>query len=269
MARYEHVALVHASKQVVWQWWTDVEKWPKWDTDLIESALLGECAVGTQGRMKVADDALVSFAISEVIPEERFVIQIALFGATLSYTHAMVEEDGMLKITHGADITGIFSVIWRLMLKKKIVKTLTPALDTLAAQVTAETERLALVAAQTPPPSPDAENAEVTESAPAEKTTEAPVEAAAPSEEKKEEEKPTGGDPVENALRAQDIHTQIEMAAQAPVPAAVDQEPTATPGGQAASPSETQDSIEEEHTAMVPVSEVITKKETKRPKKDS
>ncbi len=295
MWRFEHVVVVPASKQVVWQWWTDVEKWPQWDTDLIESALLGEFAVGTQGRMKVADDALVSFTISEVIPEERFVAHIALFGATLSYTYAMAsEEDGSLKITHGAELSGLFSFVWRMLLKSKIQKTLTLALDEFARQVTTETARVAALAPQTPSTVAEtlAEGSEVLaegqEAAPAaelkvqESKIDSPVAgidaSANASDGVAKEGLPTEalatvGDPIENELRAKDIHTQIEVAAQAPISATMAENlekpvPVAEePAPAVASSSES--TFEAGHTAVIPVSPVVTKKETKRPKKDS
>lgn len=264
MWRFEHVALVPASKQVVWQWWTDVERWPQWDTDLIESAISGEVAVGTKGRMKVADDALISFTISEVVPEERFVIKVALFGAALSYTHSMVgEEDGTLKIVHGAEISGILGFVWRLLLKAKIQKTLTLALDEFARQVAVETARLAALNPQVVPAAP------VEGAAPA---AEAGSEETSPTEEQKATV-PTGGDPVENELRSQDMRTQIEVAAQAPIvtPTAEQQIPVAD-AAVAEEPADASGAVKPEaaageHTAVVPVSPVITKKETKRPKK--
>jgi len=265
MWQFEHSVVVHASKQVVWQWWTDVEKWPQWDTDLIESAVLGEFAVGTQGRMKVADDALVSFVISEVIPEERFSIKIALFGATLSYTYAMTtEEDGSLKIVHGAHLSGLFGFIWRMLLKSKIQKTLTLALDEFARQVVAETTRIAALSPQLAPTTQAAEPGEVSadKAAPAQESKEVSVSAGTPQI----------GDPVENELREKGVRAQIEVAAQAPIvtaPASEGVEPpvSAEKVVEAATPQEVSDNAE--HTAVVPVSPVITKKETKRPKKDS
>ena len=265
MWSYEKVAVASVSRPIVWEWWTNVEKWPQWDVDLSESALLGEVAVGTQGKMKVADDALISFVVTEVIPEERFVIKVSLFGASLFYIHSMTEEDGQLRITHGAQIRGIFGFFWRLLLHKKIEKTLLPALEALAAQVVAESARRAEIAAATAAATPAEQPA-----------GESAVSTAVPTEEPKKEEalKPEealaaaaeavvaagGGDPVENEMRAQDIHTQIEAAAQAPD--VIITPPPVVPEEVGAAPEAAAD----EHTAVVAVSPVITKKETKRTK---
>jgi len=265
MWSYEKVAVTSVSRSIIWEWWTNVEKWPQWDVDLSESALLGEVAVGTQGKMKVADDALISFVVTEVIPEERFVIKVSLFGASLFYIHSMTEEDGQLRITHGAQICGIFGFFWRLLLHKKIEKTLLPALEALAAQVVAESARRAEIAAATAAATPAEQPA-----------GESAVSTAVPTEELKKEEalKPEealaataeavvaagGGDPVENEMRAQDIHTQIEAAAQAPD--VIITPPPVVPEEVGAAPEAAAD----EHTAVVAVSPVITKKETKRTK---
>lgn len=243
MWSYEKGATAQVSRAIVWEWWTNVEKWPQWDTDLSESALLGELAVGVQGKMKVADDALISFTVTEVIPEERLVIKVSLFGATLFYTHTMTEEDGQLRIVHGASIRGLFGFFWRLLLRKKIEKTLLPALEALVAQVVAESARRAEIAAAAAPV-PESVADAAADAGPA--VSQLPV-TGAESEQKEpvKTEAVVGGDPLENELRAKDIHTQIEMAAQAP-----ENVPTVPEGDQ--------------HTAVIPVSPVITKKETKR-----
>lgn len=261
MWRYEKVALVKASRAVVWEAWANVEKWPQWDTDLSEAALLGELAVGTQGKMKVADDALITFVVAEVIPEERLVIKIAFFGATLAYSYEMLEEDGQLRITHGATISGIFGFFWRLFLKKKIEKTLPPALDAFVAEVAAESARREEIAAAAAPVSEDAPIASGDESKSAEQAP--PVVG-----------KPAGGDAVENELRAKDIHTQIEVAAHAAEPSvatvASGQESVAAVAEEkeAVAQENLEDAVatEQDHTAVVAVSGVITKKETKRSK---
>lgn len=215
MWKYERIVAVQASKQIVWQGWVDVEKWPQWDTDLSESAILGELAVGTHGRMKVADDALVQFVVSEVIPEERLAIQISLFGATLTYTYALTEDEAGLKIIHGATISGIFGFVWRMMLKSKISKILDAAQDSFALHVAEEAARQEAEAARV-------KQAAAAEESPIKAPETASLEAAgvgAPAEAVQDPKVAAPvGDAVENELRKKDIHTQIEVAAQAVVP---------------------------------------------------
>ena len=257
MWSYEKVAVAQVSRAIVWEWWTNVEKWPQWDVDLSESALLGEVAVGTQGKMKVADDALISFIVTEVIPEERFVIKVSLFGASLLYVHSMTEEDGQLKIAHAAQIKGMLGFFWRLMLHKKIEKTLLPALDALVAQVITESARRAEVAAAVAASTPVAESAAEPSAGPTE--GEKVPDAELPKTADPAAAVPVGGgDPVENEMRAHDIHTQIEAAAQAP-------EVIITPPPVVAA-SDAAAIGADEHTAVVAVSPVVTKKETKRVK---
>ncbi len=212
MWKYERSVGVQASRQIVWQWWTNIEKWPQWDTDLSEAAVLGELAVGAQGRMKVADDALVSFIVSELIPEEKLAIQIALFGATITYTYTMSEDESGLKIIHGATISGIFGILWRMMLKNKIIKVLDAAQDSFALQVAEEAARQAAEAERVAQEAAAAENPLVQPV----QVAEAPVAAEKLVLDKNSHE--MVGDPVENELRTKDIHTQIEVAAQAVIP---------------------------------------------------
>jgi len=253
MWQYEQSIVVQASKQLVWEKWLAVEQWPQWDTDLIEAALLGEPAVGTQGRMKVADDALVSFEITEFIPEERLVFSTRLAGATLSYTHALQEEDGGLRVVHGAQIRGIFGFFWRLFLHKKIEKTLSAALEGFGKMIAAIPPQPAQAPADAfaePAVAPEVASAVAEAPAAASPAVAAPI-AGSP-----ETGSAVAGDPVENEIRTQDIHAQIERAAAAVVlPLPVKEEVAAVEG--------------DEHTAVVAVSPVVTKKETKRPKKAS
>jgi len=254
--------VVQAPKTLVWQFWTAVEQWPTWDIDLSESALLGELAVGAQGRMKVADDAIVPFVVTELIPEERLAYAIRLFGATLTYAYAVTEEEGALKLTHTAQVKGILSFFWRLMLKAKIEKTLAPALDALAARLIAEAAKQA--AAPVVPVAGEPPVAEEESGAPQ------PLVQQAAGATKSEEPVPAAsaavpGDPVENALRGQDIKTQIEIAAQAPVSMPV--EPVEASAAPEVAPATQEPAVSDEHSheSLVPVSPVVTIKETKRP----
>ena len=226
MWRCEHSVVVKAPKTVVWALWTDVASWPKWDTDLSEAALHGELEAGAEGKMKVADDALVSFTIHELVPEERLVTRTKMFGAKLDIVHEMTEEEGGVRVTHRAELKGLFSWLWRWFVAGKIKRTLASALD-----------NFAKLAAQTPPPAP-AEGEQV-----AEKTNESTDKAAAPATEQPTQEEqqtqgtpPEGqegdtkegedaseepvleGIPEENEVRKKDMQEQIEQAAKAEVP---------------------------------------------------
>ena len=123
MWRCEHKVVVKASKAAVWAAWTDVENWPKWDTDLSEAALLGELEEGVEGKMKVGEDALVAFTVTELVPEERLVVRTKMFGAKLDYVHEMVEEEEGLAVIHRAELKGLLSWFWRLFIARKIKNT--------------------------------------------------------------------------------------------------------------------------------------------------
>ncbi len=239
MWSYEKNATANVSRAIVWEWWTAVEKWPQWDTDLSEAALLGELAVGVQGKMKVADDALITFVVAELVPEERLVIVVRFFGAQLSYVYSMIEEDGQLRITHGAHISGVLGFLWRFFISKKIEKTIQPGLEALVAQVIAESARRAEIAAAAATPSSLSDTP--VETADQQDTVQAP-------DNRGDQVVSAGGDPVENELRSKDIHTQIEAAAQAP-------DVIITPPVDSTA-----------HTSVIAVSPVVTKKETKRVK---
>jgi len=138
MWKFECSLPTKASKKTVWELWCNVEKWPEWDTEIFEAALLEELKVDVEGKMKVHDNALISFTVTELIPEERFAICTKMFGARAHFIYEMLEEEKGLRVTHRVEIRGILGWLWGWTVGRRIKKTHPVALEKFVALAEAQ-----------------------------------------------------------------------------------------------------------------------------------
>lgn len=122
MWKREHTVPVRATKATIWAALIDVEKWPKWNATITESALLGEFAVGTPGRKKQADGELVDFVVIDAVPDERLVTQVASFGSKISDMFDVIEDEAGLRITYCVQVQGMLSLVKRFSIGSALKK---------------------------------------------------------------------------------------------------------------------------------------------------
>lgn len=247
MWKREHTVPVRTTKATIWAALIDVEKWPKWNATITESALLGEFAVGTPGRKKQADGELVDFVVIDAVPDERLVTQVASFGSKISDMFDVIEDEAGLRITYCVQVQGMLSLVKRFSigsaLKKsvplvvesfvKYVEALPPVVPAVpviehAPEQAAPAEQPAAVVSPVEPakeiapvapqeqPAIAAASPEIvaeTAAVPSEATAQEAIE-----EEPLPEAEPLVGDAAEDALRKKDVREQIAHAAQVPDP---------------------------------------------------
>jgi uncharacterized protein YndB with AHSA1/START domain len=64
--KFDHRVETTAPEKI-WGAWTDVERWPQWDTELVSATLDGSFALGAKGRVKPKRGPAARFSISELI----------------------------------------------------------------------------------------------------------------------------------------------------------------------------------------------------------
>jgi hypothetical protein len=98
-----------AQPEAIWRVWTDVEKWPTWDTELDSARLHGVFRAGTSGTLKPKSGSMAQFVIEECTEGSHYTFSTALpFGAlkirrTLEYSSAT----GRTQFTHDVQFTGV------------------------------------------------------------------------------------------------------------------------------------------------------------------
>jgi hypothetical protein len=98
--RFDHTVATVARPEDVWAVWTDVARWPEWDTEL-ESASVegGRLALGASGTLRPRSGPSTTFVVSEFEPEEGYAFKTHLplcelvvrrrfgGGGTTAFTH--------------------------------------------------------------------------------------------------------------------------------------------------------------------------------------
>lgn len=99
--------LSKATPEAIWQLWTDVAHWHRWDDEIEASSLEGEFAVGARGRLRPKEvPEPLPFTLTAVTPREAFTDVTTVPGATLEFWHRVVAAEEGTCLAHGARIRG-------------------------------------------------------------------------------------------------------------------------------------------------------------------
>ena len=82
---------IAATPARVWQLWSDVAGWPRWNPGVARAALQGPFASGSTFEMQLPDGGpLLHSRLLDVRPNERFTDETAFEGVLVRVTHAIV-----------------------------------------------------------------------------------------------------------------------------------------------------------------------------------
>jgi uncharacterized protein YndB with AHSA1/START domain len=103
----EHSIDTGASPEAIWREWSDVERWPEWNSDIERIELDGSFEAGGKIAMTAAGQDPVELRIAEAVEPERFVDEADL-GEVVVRTIHRVEAigDGRSRVTYRMEISG-------------------------------------------------------------------------------------------------------------------------------------------------------------------
>lgn len=122
-------------KEHIWQAWSDVNNWPKWDGELEYCDLQGEFVQGEQFILKPAGGPKVKITLSEVCRNEKFTDYCKFFGATMYDAHELRDEPEGLRITNTITVTGPLAFLWARLVVKKVAESVPVQTDSLVSFV--------------------------------------------------------------------------------------------------------------------------------------
>ena len=103
----EHSVETTASPAAVWRVWSDVERWPRWNTDLERAELSGPFAVGSIITMYQRGGDAIELRIAEAREPEAFVDEAAFGDVVIRTTHRIEPLEGdPIRIVYRMEITG-------------------------------------------------------------------------------------------------------------------------------------------------------------------
>ena len=92
----------------VWQLWSDVASWPRWNAGVARAALHGAFASGSTFEMQLPNGGpLLHSRLVDVRPGERFTDETAFEGVVVRVTHAMAPlAAGGVRVSYRTEVEG-------------------------------------------------------------------------------------------------------------------------------------------------------------------
>ena len=120
-----------ASRERIWNLWTDVANWNTWDSTVKSSKLFGNFSVGTKGVVKLAVGPKSKFVITHCKPLETFTNRSFLPLCKVDFTLILVETQNGLLVTYRQEMTGFLTFLFSKILGKPMAKGLPKGMEDL------------------------------------------------------------------------------------------------------------------------------------------
>ena len=100
-----------ASSDVIWNIWTDVPNWKRWDKGLKQASLNGYFEEGVKGKLIPDKGPASTFIITELKKGQSYTFKTRIPFGWLIVKRSMVQKEGLLYFTHNVEFTGPFKKI--------------------------------------------------------------------------------------------------------------------------------------------------------------
>jgi uncharacterized protein YndB with AHSA1/START domain len=132
MWEFEHSVQAPASRQRVWELWTDVSAWPSWNPGVGRAELDGPVAEGATGTVRAVGGPTSALTVVAVEPERRFVTEARERLMRLRFEQELADaEGGRLRITHRVRMTGPATPLMRRTVGARLERSIPAALAAL------------------------------------------------------------------------------------------------------------------------------------------
>jgi hypothetical protein len=129
---FEHSADSAASKEAVWQRYSDVTQWSDWSPAIEWARLKGPFEVGAKGKSKARGAPASGFRLVRVEPNAVFATEAWLPGARLLFEHFIEPGTSGVRITHRATLSGPVARLYERWIASLISQSLPDGVDRLA-----------------------------------------------------------------------------------------------------------------------------------------
>jgi uncharacterized protein YndB with AHSA1/START domain len=103
----EHSVQADVAPQAIWQAWSEVERWPKWNRDIARIELSGRFAVGSTIAMTTRDQDIVELRIAQIEEGELFTDEAEVAGTTVRTLHRIEQlDDRRVQIVYRLEASG-------------------------------------------------------------------------------------------------------------------------------------------------------------------
>ncbi|HKF78051.1 MAG TPA: SRPBCC family protein [Candidatus Dormibacteraeota bacterium] len=135
MAVHERSLEAHASSDRVWQIWSDVSTWPRWNPDVLSISIDGAFASGTTGRMTTRAGGTHAITLQTVQPGRSFRLETSPIplGRFAFRCEVRPTGSGSSTISQSITIGGPLGPLYSAMMGRRIADGFEPILGGLKA----------------------------------------------------------------------------------------------------------------------------------------
>ena len=107
MFNYENTVTGNVKAEKVWELYSTVMSWSRWDIEIESVSLEGDFVTGSSGMIKMKNGQFLPFTLDEVETNKSFTNTSNLGDITISFGHTITSNsDGGCTITHNVAIGG-------------------------------------------------------------------------------------------------------------------------------------------------------------------
>jgi len=101
---FSYKTKVNATKERIWSYYEDIQKWYVWEDDLESITLDGDFKMGSTGEMKLADMPPMAYTLTTVIENEAFFDKTSTPFGDIYFKHQIIEENDGIYVKHSVQL---------------------------------------------------------------------------------------------------------------------------------------------------------------------
>ena len=132
--KFSYTLTTAATPAAVWSTWTDVEKWPQWDSELTSARLFAPFALAAEGQLTPKKGPTSKFYLSQLDWGRSYTFTTQLPLCRL-HIHRFITYGQPLRFTNEVSFEGPLAYVFKLMLGNRFQRVLPGVMKQLRAQL--------------------------------------------------------------------------------------------------------------------------------------
>lgn len=112
------------SKEKIYNLWTDVDNWSKWNENILDSKLIGEFKEGTFIKLAIKDAPKSKIKLLKIKKNKSFTYLTTFLLAKMYTTYEIIEKNNHLELRASIKIEGLLSFLWKQLLVQDVADVL-------------------------------------------------------------------------------------------------------------------------------------------------
>jgi hypothetical protein len=126
---FQHSVNIAAKPEDIFNLYANVDGWPKWDPEVLESGISGAFATGAVGYIKPKGGPKSKIEFMEVKPNHSFTVQCKLPLCVMTFGHELASRGSTTTVTHRVTFTGLLAPLFGRLIGTGIQRTLPASLE--------------------------------------------------------------------------------------------------------------------------------------------